>query len=473
MNDSLHIELMKEAADRGLWSTGDTIVVAVSGGADSMALLHMLYSLAEQQKLSLIVGHVNHGFRGAESQHELDVVVAYAEQLGLRVETDTLDLPTYIEENRLNLQAAAREKRYEFLHDVAKRNGASTIALAHHADDQAETVLMRLIRGTGLTGLAGMGSKRSEKNMELIRPLLRKNKLDLLRYCEEYEIPYCTDSSNQERYYFRNTIRLDILPYLSQYNPQLSLSLQRLAEVAGAEDDWMEQQGLELFEKLVRRKPNECAISCTELGRIHVALQRRLIKLILSYLSHETENLSYGGVETMRLAASTNAPATWKMDAGGRIQCLREYDVMRWVRISQYDEGLISDRYGYKIHKGMEQLHVAPCGWNFNLEWLEPGQYRKPTSRFEASFDSTMLTFPLQIRNRKPGDRIQVLGLNGSKKVQDMFVDEKIAPSGRELYPLLFDSEDRLLWIPGIRRSSHALTGDSTKGVLFISASNE
>lgn len=309
--------------------------------------------------------------------------------------------------------------------------------------------------------------------MELIRPLLRKNKFDLLRYCEDYAIPFCTDSSNEERYYFRNTIRLDVLPYLSQFNPQLSMSLQRLAEVAGAEDDWMEQQAGELFNRLVRIRPNECVINCTDLGQLHVALQRRLIKLILSYLSHETENLSYGGVETMRLAASTSAPATWKMNAQGGIQCLREYDVMRWLKISQHEKGFTPDHYGYKIQEGMDRLDVVPCGWSFHLQWLQPGQFRKSTTRFEACFDTTLLTFPLQIRNRKPGDRIHVLGLNGSKKVQDMFVDEKIAPSERELYPLLCDGEGRLLWIPGIRRSNHALTSDSSKGMLFISVSNE
>lgn len=471
MNEPLQTELAREAAAHRMWGAGDTILVAVSGGADSMALLHMLHALTREQDIKLVAAHVNHGFRIEESAFELEVVQSFADSLHVPCETITLDLPTYIEENRLNLQAAAREKRYEFLYQTAIRHGASRIALAHHADDQAETVLMRLIRGAGLTGLAGMSSVRREKNLQLIRPLLRMNKSDLLRYCEEHEIPYCVDSSNLTRHYFRNTIRLDVIPYLMQYNPQLPLSLQKLAEVAGAEDDWMEQQTAELFSRIVRSGQGECQVECQELSSLHVALQRRLIKLILNYLSQEPDNITYGAVETMRLAASSDAPATWRMDVAGGIRCLREYGVMRWVHMTAEQETV--NHYDYVIEDGSDELiEAAPSGWSFRLEWL-PGTDLKPSSRKEAYFDVAGLVFPLHVRNRVPGDRIHVLGLNGSKKVQDMFVDEKIPPSRRELYPLLCDGEGKLLWIPGLRRSTHALAGSGSARVLRITALNE
>lgn len=469
---NLRNELEKAAAERRLWSAGDRIVVAVSGGPDSMALLHMLSAIAKEGNISVIAAHVNHGFRVEESAHEQAVVQAFAERLRVVCETVTFDMPSYIEETRMNGQAASREKRYTFLHEIAARYGASRIALAHHADDQAETVLMRVIRGTGLTGLAGMVSKRREKNVELIRPMLRMNKSDLLRYCEEHHVPYCVDSSNKERHYFRNIIRLDILPYLSRYNPQLSQSLQRLAEVAGAEDEWMEKQTEAIFAQLITRSPNECAISCVDLHGLHIALQRRLIKLILSYLSKETEKISFEQIETMRLAASAHAPATWRIDAGAGIRCAREYDMMRWLRISQHALNGADD-YSCEVERDTYRLTVEQSGWSFEFAHASVRDSRKPASRYEACFDASELTYPLVVRNRRPGDRIQVLGLNGSKKVQDMFVDEKIAPLKRELYPLLFDSAGKLLWIPGIRRSSHALMEPHTKDVLFIRASNE
>ncbi|WP_424768639.1 tRNA lysidine(34) synthetase TilS [Paenibacillus sp. sgz302251] len=469
---NLQNELEKANVEHGLWRSGERIVAAVSGGPDSMAMLHMLASLARKGEISVVAAHVNHGFRVEESANELEVVRAFAAKLGLPCETVTLDLPSYIEETRLNGQAAAREKRYTFLHEMAERYGASRIALAHHADDQAETVLMRVIRGTGLTGLAGIHSKRSEKNVELIRPLLRMNKSDILHYCEKHDVPYCTDSSNKERHYFRNIIRLDILPYLSQFNPQLSHSLQRLAEVAGAEDDWMESQTDTLFAQLVALSPDECALSCTDLRSLHVALQRRLIKLILSYLSKETEKISFERIETMRLAAAEHAPGTWRMDAGAGIRCVREYHRMRWLRVPQPSIDHAGE-FSYEVGRDRKSLTIEHSGWVLEFTETPSGQQPGPASRHEVCFDASKLAYPLIVRNRRPGDRIQVFGLNGSKKVQDMFVDEKIAPLERAQYPLLFDADGRLLWIPGIRRSSHALMDSQTKVVLCIKSRNE
>jgi tRNA(Ile)-lysidine synthase len=467
---------LKISEKKELWRYGDAIVVAVSGGPDSMALLHLLHSVSKEQRLRLIVAHVNHGFRGEESERELHTVVRFAASLELPCETVTLDMPAYLQENRLNLQAAAREKRYAFLHDTAERHGASIIALAHHADDQAETVLMRLIRGAGLGGLSGMTDKRAEKNMELIRPLLRMNKSGLLRYCEDYGIPYMVDSSNAKRDYFRNKVRLDILPYLEQYNPRLSSSLQRLAEVAGAEDDYMEQQTELLLESIVSRRQGHLEVSCVDLTRLHVALQRRLIKLILRYLLQENDYLSFEGIEKMRLAALPESPSTWRMDIGANLVCVREYGIMRWFR-EQSDAAvpaLGAGGYVYKIAPGLQALEAEPSGWTFTFRWsAEPEAGNAQTAGYLACFDCSQLELPLVIRSRLPGDRIQVLGLNGSKKVQDMFVDEKVPPSCRALYPLLCDAGGRLLWIPGIRRSSHALAVKDGRELLYITARNE
>ncbi|MFD0962088.1 tRNA lysidine(34) synthetase TilS [Paenibacillus chungangensis] len=472
----IHNDMIKEALRNGLWQEGDSIIVAVSGGPDSMALLHMLHRASAEYSLCLVAAHVNHGFR-EESAAEMEVVRAYTAQLGVPCVTAELELREYITDNRLNLQAAAREKRYQFLHETASRHDAACIALAHHADDQAETVMMRIIRGAGLTGLAAMSMKRKGKNVELIRPLLRIYKSDLIAYCEQYAVPYCTDSSNEERYYFRNTVRLDILPFLTAYNPQLSQSLVRLADVASEEDDWMETQTRESFESHVQCEKSECRLSCKAFGQLHVALQRRLIKLILRYLSPDTDHISFDSVEKMRRAMLGEAGSTWRMDAGRGIRSVLEYGTMRWIREAGYhgerhtpDEG-----FSFVIDRADMEGVVRTPDWQltFMLKPISSEGLCMPKSRLEACFDADRLAWPLQVRNRNRGDRIQVLGLNGTKKVQDMFVDEKVPPSERERYPLLTDADDALLWVPGIRRSGLALADSGTKLALFVTADKE
>ncbi|WP_116192579.1 tRNA lysidine(34) synthetase TilS [Paenibacillus taihuensis] len=459
-------DLLALARQEQLWRPGDTVVAAVSGGPDSMALLHMLHRLAGPERLTLVAAHVDHGFRGEESAREAESVRQYAAALGIACQTVRFDLPAYIEETRMNAQAAAREKRYAFLHEVAANYGAACIALAHHADDQAETVLMRLLRGTGPGGLAGMAMKRSEKNVELIRPLLRTYKADILRYCEQWAVPYSQDSSNGQKYYTRNVVRLEVLPYLASFNPQIAQSLVRLSELASAEDDWLEQETKAVFERYTTKQHDGCQLNRKALLGLHVALQRRLIKLILSYIGLETETTSFDSVETIRLAAADGAASTWSFDVGGGARFLREYDNLVFIR--QERPGMTSRQsgYAYVVPEGTAMLNLLEAEAELAFEEMAASEASMPGSRLEALFDAEALQYPLTVRNRIPGDRMQVLGLNGTKKVQDMFVDERVAPSRRDVLPLVIDANGFVLWIPGIRRSRHAQVQATTSRVI-------
>ncbi|BBH23328.1 tRNA(Ile)-lysidine synthase [Paenibacillus baekrokdamisoli] len=466
LSDLAHI-----AEQEGLWSAGDTIVVAISGGPDSTALLHMLHRLAPSEQIRLVAAHVNHGFRPEESAREAEAVRQLADELGIVYESIILDMPAYIEETGMNAQAAAREKRFAFLHEVAQKHGANRVALAHHADDQAETVLMRILRGTSPSGLSGIAMKRKEKNVELIRPLLRRNKADILSYCEHFGISFIEDSSNAKRTYLRNKIRLDVLPYLSTFNPQLSQSLVRLADLAAAEDDWIEQETKASFGRHIMLVSQGCQMTRKAMLDLHVALQRRLIKLILNYVGMETETISFDSVETIRLAAYDSAASTWSLDVGSGIRFVREYDMLYFLRPEKSNSSTISEEgYNYVVTDGVTRLEVLEAEAELLFEVLQPTVAYKPTSKQEALFDTDKLAFPLSVRNRHHGDRMQVLGLNGTKKVQDMFVDDRIAPSRREKMPLLVDSSGNILWIPGVRRSGIAQINASTKHILRVRA---
>lgn len=473
MNMNQLVTYMRRMALKyGLWSPGDCIVVAVSGGPDSVALLHGLHRIALEpdSPLKLVCAHVNHGFRGAESDAEAEFVRGIADELGIPFELGVYDVPAYMEESGLSVQTAAREKRYEFLRRVAEAHAASAIALAHHGDDQAETVMLRLLRGTGLTGLAGMRVKRQEKNVELIRPLLRIYKTDLVQVCRNSGLTYVTDSSNLSNKYARNAVRLDVLPFLGQYNGQLAESLNRLAEVAGEEDDYMQQTVKNAYDDLVSQVQGGSRFSVKDFARLHVALQRRLIKLILNYLPLNTDDMDFAKIEAIREGALQEHPTNWVLDLGGGLRCKREYDEVSMMP-ENTDEVKLG--YTYRLEEVPARLPIPETGRELRFT-IRPANLQtakqdwKTTGSEEALFDADKINYPLIVRSRKPGDIMKVMGLNGSKKVKDIFIDQKIPPSVRSKVPIVTDASGRILWLPGVRRSAHAAVGNHTLSILHV-----
>ncbi|MFW5438534.1 tRNA lysidine(34) synthetase TilS [Paenibacillus apiarius] len=497
---------LKDTAEQHfLWNEGDTIVVAVSGGPDSMLLLYALHELIEQGEAEgarrLVAAHVHHGFRGRESDEEALFVEREAQKLGIRFEMTRVDAPGLAERRGLNPQAAARELRYHFLQDVAKHYGASHIALAHHADDQAETVLMRMLRGTGSSGLAGMAWKREEGELAYIRPLLHMRKTDILEWCAMRNIPYITDSSNTKRDYTRNRLRLDILPLLENENPQLVGALCRMADTLRDEADWMEEETRRLFQCHVKTVSNDEGspfVSYAGSGYLldrgafcntHVALQRRLIKLILNYLTREAEQMDFDVIETLRNAAAREHPSTWRMDVSRDVVFVREYDRLLWLLQDVAASDDIRCVTSLTIHRTSSSGRLSLPLNNSTLHWMigaatdrdAAGNIRnfidgsdsiaRPRVRgraWEAQFDADILCWPLHVRSRQPGDRMRVQGLNGSKKVQDMFVDAKIAPSLRSFIPIMTDNNGQIVWVPGVRRSDVALVQPSTQCIIHF-----
>lgn len=457
-----------------LVQAGDRIVVAVSGGPDSMALLHVLFMLAEERELELIAAHFNHGFRKEESEREADMVAAFAKRLGLPCEVGVCDMPVYIAETGMNAQAAAREKRYSFLFETAASYGAGKIAMAHHADDQAETVLMRLLRGTGPSGLAGIPMRRTEKNLELIRPLLRIYKSELECHCAAYELPVCYDSSNEQRKYFRNRVRLDVMPFLRRYNDKLPESLNRLADTMRAEDEWMDAETHSRFAELVSVERSGQRIGCTlethGFIKLPLALQRRLIKLILNYVFSEADLSDFARIETVRSAISRERGESFTIDLHERLKLVRVYDTVRFVpSLPEFEP------YVYVITAPDQVLLLPEAGLALECRLAQAEQTETLAAQAgggigtgEAFFDVDRVTFPLSVRSRQPGDRMEPLGLKGTKKVKDMFIDAKIPPDVRRTVPHVLDATGRILWIPGVRRSAHAPVTEQTARVLVM-----
>jgi tRNA(Ile)-lysidine synthase len=454
-----------------LFERSERIIAAVSGGSDSIALLHILYRLSEDWGFLVTVAHVNHGLRGEESDEEERYVHGFASALGLECRVERVDVTAAMPEFGNNLQAAARELRYAALRRVAEACGTQTIALGHHADDQAETVLMRLLRGTGPGGLAGIREQRFYGGMKLVRPLLRITKAELEGYCRENGLEFRTDSSNSSRKYFRNTVRLDILPYLMKHQAGVAGNLSRLAELCSDESDWLDSQAEELLHRMTEKKEHGVTGDRIAISTVHTALQRRMFKIILSCLEKDDSSIDFLKIEQMREAICEDAPPNSELRLTERLYFRRRYDCLEWTTRSNPQ----ASPYEYRIEPDSEgELFIS--GANATLEWkvrraadFSPGTALGSTNDpHVAIFDADRLAAPLLVRNRHPGDRLEPFGLKGSKKVKDMFIDFKVPPERRELWPVLTDAAGTLLWIPSLRRSRHALVGEETQRVLWV-----
>lgn len=466
MEIDLVAKVEQRIMEEKLADPGDVVIVAVSGGPDSVALLHVLFALAERYSWKLVVAHVNHQFRGAESDAEAAFVAELAADMGLPCEIGVIDVPAYIEKTSLNGQVAAREKRYEFLLQVAANYSAQRIAFAHHADDQAETVMMRILRGTGPSGLVGMPERRREKKVELIRPFLRIYKSDIVNYCALHEMTYCKDSSNELRKYFRNQIRLDVMPMLKQYNEQLPESLNRLTDLMRAEDDYLAEETERIFRRIVRIGQAYCRINRSDFTELHVALQRRLIKLILNCLCLERDRLDFTRIECIRELVLLDQASNQVLQVDEQVYVVREYESIQFQTFAPSPKP-----YSYEIGLDTSELNLPEAEAKLICSWL-PIRSNEPAKHFASATDILLdldqLVLPLAVRSRRSGDRLEPYGLNGSKKVKDMFIDAKMPLSRRDAIPLLVDASGTILWIAGFRRSKHALVEPDTERVLHM-----
>jgi tRNA(Ile)-lysidine synthase len=480
-----------------LWRPGDTLLVAVSGGVDSIALLSVLTRIAPIDRLKLVVAHMNHGVRPAESAQEAVYVRQLAETLRWPFAYQAL---TWSDDALNKNQAVYRARRYAFFHEVAQLYGADMLVTAHHADDQAETVLLRLMRGTGVAGLGGIRLiSQTDQHLKVIRPFLYAHKSELVEYCDRHHLRYYQDSSNAHRDYLRNVVRLDVLPLLKQYSPHIAEQLGRLAAQANADNEWMQIETANLLTRIVQSKISsdgdieDYHFSRDSFLSAPVALQRRLIKLLLENIGYNIakDAPSFTLIERIRGKVLDSTRTTWMLNVGADIHISRQYEQIRLFRHDQVthenlargldEAGVIVDmpdkhtaRLTSKINAGELAEEVVVPTQAFNLRFTIRTDLRSadqgdpsPTPQ-RAWFDLDGLQWPLCVRSRKTGEKMQVQGMQGHKAVQDVFVDQKIPLALRASYPLVVDAEEEIIWIPGVRRSGVALITAKTTAVLQI-----
>ncbi len=459
----------------------DKVLVGVSGGPDSVALLHVLLQLTPHYDLKLGIAHLNHGLRGKEADADAAFVATLAQRFELPVYIQKRDIHQYRIDEKLSLEEAARQIRYAFYHEVAEKNEFNKIALGHQANDNAEHVLMYLFRGSGTLGLSGIPPVRSGR---IVRPLIRVTRSEIENYLAAAGLDYVIDRSNIDPKFIRNKIRHQLLPLLtSSYNPKLIETLNRLADIMRSEEQWIKDTIQRMFkDALVSSEPEALALSVPALNRNQRAARRRLIRMAVRTVKGDLRRINFGHVESSLMLLEKGKTYV-HLDLPGSISVRRSGDVLFVTReksnrrhLHLKDDGSEVCSFNYVIPEpGFQPATVCVKEAGVQLEFSKTRVENIPdirkTGQQVAFFDMNRLVFPLTLRNFQPGDRFRPLGMVGTQKVKDFFINHKIPRSYRRRCPILL-SRDDIIWIVGYRIGDSVkvteATADILKGVLLL-----
>lgn len=447
----------------------ERILVAVSGGPDSTALLHLLHRLTARQPFTLAVAHFNHGLRGEASRADATWVTELAASLGLPCHQGSGDVRSYQKERKISLQAAARACRHRFFRDLQARQGYHKIALGHTADDQLELFFLRLLRGTSAAGLKGM--RPQERG--LIRPLLQSSKADILAWLAAEGLAYRQDASNLDRRYRRNQIRLDLIPRLLAYNPRLAAGVARLQDSLQEQEEYLDQAARQALAAV--RQPGDAGgvgLSRSALVALHPALQKRVLLLACGQAAMPLDRLGHSHLAALQhLAQRLQGTGEVCLPGGWRVQ--RRGEVLVWGK-ELPERAANPDPLAAVSLTPPEGGSCRYQGWSVTWQtfgWSE-GKAPIPTAADITWFDYDRLCLPLKLRQVRAGDRLRPLGLPGTKKLQDILVDAKIPRQQRPFIPLLLSGEE-IIWVMGLRRGEAARVTPQTRRVLQISVRPE
>jgi len=452
-------------------SFNDRVLIGVSGGPDSVTLLNVLLSFKKKYNLSFFVAHLDHMLRGEESDKDVNFVKNLAQELGLFCEVKSCNLKKIAQKEHLTLEEAAREYRYKFYLETAKKIKANKIALGHNADDQAETILMRFLRGSGLEGLMGIPPVRDK----IIRPLIECSREEIEEYCQEHKIGYRIDSSNKEVIYFRNKIRLELLPLLSKdYNKNIKDITLRLRNIVSEVSAYLDQETEFFFKKVAKRENLEkVIIDLKKFTSLHPALKRRIIRKSIKVVKGDLYSISFKhNSEILKLTEYQLGEKEIYLPDDLRVNKIYNKIIIYKKRISKNQIDEIPATWEYNIlipgKTEIKSLNIEVEIKILDSADIKPSLYLKRKKSKREFIDYNKVKLPFKLRNRRSGDKFCPLKMKGFKKVKDFFIDNKIPKSHRDLIPLLVDGEDKIIWIVGMRLDNRVKVDSNTKKVLSV-----
>jgi tRNA(Ile)-lysidine synthase len=442
---------------------GSTIVVGVSGGPDSMALLYYLKERSKLWDLTLIVCSINHQLRGEESQKDLEYVSIFCEGNGLTFVGRSVDVQALMAKEQMGTEEAARICRYQVFEEVMNAYRANLLALAHHGDDQIETMIMRQVRGSFGISKAGIPITRPIACGMLIRPFLSITKNDIELYCKTHGIIPRYDKTNESDDYTRNRFRKVILPFLKKENPRVHVHFQKESELMTEDYRYLDELAQKALPKIIEEKTtNTVKLSINCLLGAPVPLQRRMIHLILNYLYKQTQlqpEIQFVHIELL-LQWLGEKRASGMMNLPNNIEVERSYDdcIIRTEHL-QEAEGL---RRSIKI-PGKTEWPLGHIKAEVKHTYFKEYQ---GLHCFICDFDK--VAFPLTVRNREQGDRFHPVGIKGTKKLKSLFIDQKVPRSMREKWPVIVDGNDEVIWVPLLGHGDYAVIEPSTTHFLIL-----
>jgi tRNA(Ile)-lysidine synthase len=440
--DRVRNKVVRTIAGNKLFHPGETVVVAVSGGADSTALLHVLASLAHL-RLRLIVAHVHHGLRGAEADADVLFVEQLAGHYGIPVEITWADVRQVSRQRKVSLEEAGRLVRYAWFDEIASKWQADSVALGHHADDQAETFLLRLLRGAGTTGLAAMRF-RTETNY--VRPLLALTRAEILCYLQGRGLPFRHDASNDDTIFLRNRIRHECLPVLRTFNPAITACLNTTAELLAADEAVLESLTERVFGQCAHVSHDRVQLQLPLVRQELPGLRLRLFRRAIQLVKGDLRRIAAVHVQAIdALTASVQGHGALSLPDGVLVMREGATLVFSSPRVCSYVAAWQMEIPGPGRYR-------TPAGMVLVIELTEPPADWKTVPRTTAYFGPATAPFPWTLRTFRPGDRFRPFGMSGTRKVKDFFIDKKISVAERRSIPLLF-SGGELLWVCGLRVS--------------------
>lgn len=419
-----------------LFTPGATLIVALSGGADSTLLLDLLTRLPGYN-LRLIAAHLNHSLRGAESDADEEFCRLLASRYRIPFESRRTDVSKLAADLRMNLEDAGRRARIRFLDEVAMKYGGA-VALAHHADDQAETVLMRLLRGSGMTGLSGMSHLNARG---YLRPLLEVTRAEIERYLRAHGMEWREDASNRDTIYLRNRIRHELLPLLEGYNPAIRSSLASTASIIGGDEALLAELTEAAFAGSCGVVEEGVVSSVAGLRALNPALRRRVLRRAFKQLAGTMERLGQRHIDALCDLIDSARPNS-RVALPQAVTAVREYDRLLLTNAEKGEGGA-----DFELLITAPGRYLLPLGGSISVESMGPAEFTPDSG--SPCFDLARSPLPWLVRTFRPGDRITPFGMSGSKKVKDVFIDRKIPPSERRRIPLLFCGDD-LLWVAAV-----------------------